>query len=60
VQLTPSRIPEPDLAQVVVLDLPLVPSHPVVLPGTEQAGPLDIVEEWGLASFPASDPPANW
>jgi len=20
----------------------------------------DIVEEWGIQSFPASDPPANW
>jgi hypothetical protein len=20
----------------------------------------DIVEEWGVQSFPASDPPANW
>ena len=24
------------------------------------AMPVDIVEEWGLQSFPASDPPANW
>jgi hypothetical protein len=22
--------------------------------------PIDVVEQWGVQSFPASDPPANW
>jgi hypothetical protein len=26
----------------------------------EDRPPLDIVEEWGLQSFPASDAPSNW
>ncbi len=31
-------------------------------PGTagQVRPPVDIVEEWGVQSFPASDPPSNW
>jgi hypothetical protein len=32
---------------------------PDVLPH-EPTPEWDIVDDWGVASFPASDPPANW
>ncbi len=31
-----------------------------VSPDAGEGSGWDIVEEWGLQSFPASDPPANW
>jgi hypothetical protein len=36
---------------------PAVPELTAVRPA---AGPIDIVDQWGMHSFPASDPPANW
>jgi hypothetical protein len=28
--------------------------------GTATSPPIDMVDQWGMQSFPASDPPANW
>ncbi len=32
----------------------------LVASGTPASRAPDIVDQWGMASFPASDPPANW
>jgi hypothetical protein len=53
-----------ELIPVALIDLPVAPGDVVPARATAGAGqrrrPVDIVEEWGMQSFPASDPPANW
>jgi hypothetical protein len=58
VTLTLVRTSEPDLAGLAVLERALSPRS-ATAPRRRRPVP-DIVEEWGLQSFPASDPPANW
>lgn len=37
-------------------------TSPAAPPATVESAPpaRDVVEEWGIQSFPASDPPSNW
>jgi hypothetical protein len=74
VPLTPSRNPEVKFPQVATMHFPTTVIDALV--GDQRSDvvlsarrpeetrplslPIDIVEEWGLQSFPASDPPANW
>jgi hypothetical protein len=64
VHRTLSRTSESERAQIAVMGLQAAPSGGRTPRQTDTAGrgrPLsDIVEEWGIQSFPASDPPANW
>lgn len=51
VPLPPSLV---HVTALVPVPAPGLPTDP------QEQLPWDIVEEWGLGSFPASDPPANW
>jgi hypothetical protein len=74
VPLILSRNPDMKIPQVAAIDFPSTVLEalggdrtrhvvPIVRHPEEARSipmPVDIVEEWGLQSFPASDPPANW
>jgi len=64
VPLTLVRKSEPELDRAPATELPAAPGgRPPLRQATttvRRRPPIDIVEEWGIQSFPASDPPANW
>jgi hypothetical protein len=56
VTLTLVRTAELDVVRVAVMDRQTART----IPPRQQRPETDIVDEWGMQSFPASDPPANW
>lgn len=60
--MTDVAVTDPDVAAAPAE--PVAPEEPTgaaeIRPGRREQAALDLVEEWGRGSFPASDPPANW
>jgi hypothetical protein len=53
-----ARPSDHESAEATVMHFGTVPDGGITPQQRRPSG--DIVEEWGLQSFPASDPPANW
>jgi hypothetical protein len=56
----PARPVEAPLTTRVGAGRTVGPRLEAVLVRSAASPPIDIVDQWGEQSFPASDPPANW
>jgi hypothetical protein len=61
---TQDRHPPEGADVTAVLTRPLPPQPGIVVRPDDaappSATPVDVVDQWGMHSFPASDPPSNW